>query len=158
MLVWRLCILLKLNPNEPSAQCLKVNFGARNSAPAAIRPKNWEISHKAVQPKALLLFITPKIAVPPSSQKKRRRLHALPACIALSCDSAVYFCIFQVFISSEFLSHLNPAPQWGELELLTRMSGRTLKCISPSSVETVWIRLISSLTKLPRRESSLSAR
>lgn len=125
------------------------------STSAAIRPKLGEWSSSSERFSA---FHNSENCSSTQQPKEKRHLQTLPAYITHCCDSAVYFCIFQVFISSEFLSHLNPAPRWGELELLTRISGRTLKCISPSSVETVWIRLISSLTKLPRRESSLSAR
>lgn len=115
--------------------------------------QNWEISNQAVQLRALLYLITLENCSS-TRQPKEKCLHTLHCAVT----QPNIFCIFQVFISSEFLSHPNLAPQWGELEPLTRMSGRMLKCISLSSVETAWIRLISSLTKPPRRESSLSAR
>lgn len=68
------------------------------------------------------------------------------------------FCIFQVFTSSESLSQPNQGVRWGESEPLTETLGRMLRCISPLSVETAWMCLISSLTETPRMESSLSAR
>lgn len=49
--------------------------------------QNWQVSHKAAQS---LLFTAQKIAVPPCSQKQRRCLHTLPACITLLWLSRIF--------------------------------------------------------------------